>query len=112
MSSRRLGVVLRNLPGDSAYQTALRDSLTVEQLRELSSTGDRDKHGRWNRTEMLTARMVDIAEYFMWLQSDRKSLPPSPTPRPGVASNVTPINAAAAAYLEQTRQLRGAHPHG
>lgn len=112
MSSRRLGVVLRNLPGDSAYQTAIRDSLTADQLRELAGTGDPDKHGRWNRSEMLIARLVDTANYFLWSQSDRKSPAPSPTPRPGIASNVTPINAAAVAYLEQTRLLRGAHPNG
>lgn len=112
MTYRRLGVVLRNLPGDSAYQTALRDSLTAEQLREAAERGGPDVHGRWTREGMLLARIGDLAEFFLWSQTDRKSPAPSPTPRPGLPSNVTPINQAAIEYLERTRQLRGAHAHG
>jgi len=103
-------VILGNLPGDSAYMTAVRESLTDEQL--LAEPVGPIRHGRWSRADFLLARAGDLLAYLIWMQSAGESPPPDPLPRPGVKSNVIPINADARAYLERVREMKGAAPHG
>lgn len=111
MSWRRLGVILRNLPADSAYSTSVREATTDEQWEEIESEV-REHHGRWSRSDFLLARTGDLIQHLIWMQTDRKTPPPEPLPRPGVKSNVVPLNRAAVDYLNRTRELRGAMPDG
>lgn len=112
MSFRRLGVILAHLPGDSAYATSVRESLTAEDWEAIEAEPPSDKHGRWSRTDFLLARAGDLLNVLVWAQTDRKSEPPEPLPRPGVKSNVIPLNQQAIDYLNRVRELRGGQPDG
>lgn len=92
--------MLKHLPPESAYLTAFRESLTVEERAKLPKpTG----HGPWSNAELLLANVVDGLNWLAWQQAaiNRKkgaSPPPKPepVPRPGVKSSksgrlVTPI---------------------
>lgn len=112
MSFRRLGVILRHLPVDSAYCAEIRDELTPEQLQAASSGGDPSKHGRWSLEAMLGARNGDLLQLLLWQNGGNQGKAPDPYPRPGVQSGPAPITDAGLEYLLKTRELRGAHPNG
>lgn len=110
MTWRRLGVLLRGLPVDSEYKTALRNTVDFSALPDPEP----GVYGPWPQTDMLLARVGDLLNHYIWMSADpekRPATPPSPYPRPGVASsNVRPISAAALAYLEYKREHQGADP--
>lgn len=108
MSWRRLGVILRHLPPESATQTALREN-EPDDAPQVEPEG----FGPWSKAEHLLARVGDAVEHLAWMQSDGKKNPPKPLPRPGVAKpprKVTAINARALAYLREVERLHGAKP--
>jgi hypothetical protein len=89
MSWRTLRVLIENLPPESATMTALRNSLTDEQLTEQAERGEPEK-ARWSQLEQLVAGLCDAVrrlEYVTILaNSDGKSKkpdPPEPISRPG-----------------------------
>jgi hypothetical protein len=106
MSWRRFQVVLNHLPIESAYKTAVRDATDLSSLPEP----DPDRHGPWSHEAMLLAGIFDRVGQLAWMQTDGKNPPPPPYPRPGVASNVWPINPAAHAYLEYLQAHHGEAP--
>lgn len=113
LSFRRLNVLLTNLPGDSAYASSLRDSLTPEQMAQLSAARDPNQHGRWSLEAMLAARNGDLLQSLIWQNGDGKSPQPDPYPRPGVAMKQAPVfSDAQRDYLAKARDLRGAHIDG
>lgn len=112
MSWRRFGVLLNHLPPESAYMTALRESMTPDELAALSAQPGMDRFGSWSQLEMLLARVGDEIAHLIWMQSDGKTPPPQPYPRPGVrrTATVSAINPAAEAYLREVERLHGAQP--
>jgi len=90
MTSRRLRVLLENLPPESATWTALRNAMSPEDLAEHAADSDPEQ-GRWSQVAHLLAATVDAVrrvEYVLILaNSDSKARapkPPEPLPRPGV----------------------------
>jgi hypothetical protein len=116
MSWRRLGVILDQLPPESAYYTAVRESLSPHELAELSERADQSRFGPWSHLEMLLARVGDGINHLAWMQTKGDTPAPDPYPRPGVRrpGNVVPLNPEAAAYhlayLREVERLHGAAP--
>jgi len=99
---RRLAVLLDHLPAESALRTAVRDSMTSEELA-AQPAGDGD--GPWSLTDHLLARVGDGIDWLIYAKSDGKGEKPRPWPRPGTKSaTVSAINPAARAYLENLRR--------
>lgn len=103
MSWRRLGVILKGLSHDSAFQTAWRDSPHAK-----AATGD-GSAGRWSRADYLLASLLDQVRSFQWSFSDGKTPHPEPYPRPGLAKS-EPADPRTLAYLAEVRRLNGAAP--
>lgn len=89
MTPRRLRVLLENLPSESATWTALRNSLSDEELAEQAEKGEPER-ARWSQMEQLLAAVVDglrRVEYVLILANSdgkaRKPKPPEPIRRPG-----------------------------
>jgi hypothetical protein len=89
MSWRRLRVLIQQLPPESATWTALRNSLSDEELAEQADKGEPEQ-GRWSQLEQLTAALLDATrrvEYVLiCANTDSKSKrprAPEPTRRPG-----------------------------
>lgn len=89
MTWRRLRVLIQHLPPESHTMTALRNSMSDEELAEQSEQGEPER-GRWSQTEQLLALMADrIArlEYVLiCVNTEKKSQrpeAPEPIRRPG-----------------------------
>lgn len=91
MSWRRLRVLIQHLPPESHTMTALRNSLSAEELAEQAELGEPDK-GRWSQLEQLVAAVADSVrrlEYITILansDSKAKTVPPEPIARPGAGA--------------------------
>ncbi|MET9728682.1 hypothetical protein [Streptomyces zaomyceticus] len=91
MSSRRLRVLIQNLPPESATMTALRNDLTAEDYERQARNG-KPEEGRWSMAEQLLAGVTDALREIQYIlvvaNSDgkgRKPRRPEPIRRPGVA---------------------------
>lgn len=91
MSSRRLRVLIQNLPPESATMTALRNALSAEDY-ERQARGGKPEEGRWSLAEQLLAGISDGIRDLQYItvvaNSDgkgRKPRRPEPIRRPGVA---------------------------
>jgi hypothetical protein len=115
LTYRLLGVLLAQLPGESAYKTALRDAIPDDELAELASKPS-DGHGPWSRLALLVADEID--ELRMLRRDIVKVLGGElkgdfvPYPRPGVgARRRKPRNPNAAAIVaaiaEEHARLHG-----
>ncbi|WP_329215296.1 hypothetical protein OG352_06535 [Streptomyces sp. NBC_01485] len=89
MSWRRLRVLIEHLPPESATWTALRNSLSDEELAKQAEKGEPEK-ARWSQTEQLLAlvadRVADVGFVLRAVNTDKKSTkprPPEPIRRPG-----------------------------
>lgn len=89
MSWRRLRVLIQHLPPESATKTALRNTLSEEELADQADRG-RPEEARWSQQDQLLAAAVDAlrrVEYVLiCAHSDGKSkrpTPPEPIARPG-----------------------------
>lgn len=112
MSWRRFSVVLRHLPRESAFKTALWESMTPQERAALPKP---DGSGSWSHLELLAATQVDLLRHLLWQNSDGKSPAPEPTPRPGVEGRkVVAISPEAEAYWRaywrEVERLHGASP--
>jgi hypothetical protein len=89
LSWRKLGVYVDHLPPESATITAIRASMTDEEIEERSESGDPSK-GRWSSAEMLLAGLVDEVRRFEHIyvsahvKKGQAGKPPEPLARPGV----------------------------
>lgn len=80
----------------------------------LAETG-KQKHGRWSRSDLLLAALVDEVRFyrhdFATANSEKGKGPkkdPDPIPRPGVESKrARKLNDEQRTYLERLRQNRG-----
>ena len=91
MTWRQLRVLIQHLPPESATMTALRNSLSAEEMDEQAE-GGRPEDGRWSQLEQLVAVVADrIArvEYVLRCVNTEKKKdfpsPPEPIRRPGAA---------------------------
>jgi len=114
MSWRRLQVVLDHLPPESAYVTAVRETMTPEDWERADSAPAATQHGPWSQMEMLLADIRDWIARLAWMQTDGSTPPPDPYPRPGIdLSNVRGISPdieRKIAYLREVERLHGAQP--
>jgi len=105
-----LDVLVQHLPPESATKTALRDGMDEAEFDNVVAE-PRKGHGPWSNSDMLLASVYDAVQRLTHVQLMRaqvKATAPEPLPRPGVKSNVRPINPAAASYLAGLRERRGA----
>ena len=109
MSWRRLRIIVQHLPPESATMTALRNSLSDEELTEQAENGAPER-GRWSQLEQLVASLLDAVRRLEYIticantekKSQRPELP-EPTARPGAKARkpTPPISDAAAERLFQ-----------
>lgn len=99
-------MLLEHLPGDSAYKTAVRDSIPDAELAEMVAQPP-DRHGPWSHEALLLAAVADRLEL---LRRDLASVNHAeikgefePIRRPGVAHTQRrrKANPAAAALMRQ-----------
>lgn len=103
---RRLAVLVAALPPESATKTAIRDSMTPEQLASLPTSSG---HGPWSNSELLLAAVVDRLSLLLWQNSRSKSKQPPPIPRPGVEqTSGRRISDKGVTYLAERRARRAA----
>ena len=104
MTWRRLQVLVDHLPPESATKTAVRDSLTDDELAQ-AHTADAG-HGSWSHGELLGAAQVDVLRlilHVLVLANGGKSTAPQPWPRPGVGRHRRAPQLDAAAYVARLR---------
>ncbi|KUF18866.1 hypothetical protein AT728_07480 [Streptomyces silvensis] len=91
MSMRRLRILIEHLPPESATKTALRNSLTPE---EISAAGEgRPDQAPWSSTETLLALVRDeiqLLRVAMVAVQTGKQMDFVPTPRPGIPPKSAP----------------------
>ncbi len=83
---RRLGVLIRHLPPESATKTAIRNAMPEADTKQAVTSAD-PSQGQWSQTEMLLALLVDSVrhlQYTLIRVNGGKGKPPDPIPRPGV----------------------------
>jgi hypothetical protein len=82
-------VLIDHLPPESATITAVRASLSDEELEERGAGSDPAK-GRWSAAEMLLAAVIDELRSIQYLyvsahvKQGQAGKPPEPVARPGV----------------------------
>jgi len=85
---RRLGVIYRHLPPQSATMTALRNSLPPEALAVQGQDAD-PAASPWSHDQMLAASQLDVLRLILHVllaaNGGKPGQPPAPTVRPGVA---------------------------
>ncbi|MGW7350941.1 hypothetical protein [Streptomyces sp. NPDC054784] len=88
-SWRWLRVLIQHLPPESHTMTALRNSLSEEELNAQADKADPEK-GRWSSAEQLLALVVDrlaLLDYTLIAVNTEKGQKrpklPEPLPRPG-----------------------------
>lgn len=110
LSWRRLGVLVKHLPPESATKTALRNAAPDDRLTE-AVIGDAP-YGPWSQTDMLLADLIDVARWLQWAKSkdgeDNKNRP-EPYPRPGVQRKGA-VTAKVINLLDYIREHNGAAP--
>lgn len=116
LSWRRLGVLIRHLPAESAFKTALRNATPTTDLKQVVEDGDRE-YGAWSQTDMLLAELIDVARWLRWSKTpdaEKGTNRPEPFPRPGVERKtvVPTMNAQVVDLLEYVRKNNGAAPEG
>lgn len=79
LSLRKIDVLLRNLPPESAYITAVRDRIDPDEIEHISTN-----MGPWSKMEMLLAQAIDAINYLYYQQNCIHSGKSSPRPKPPV----------------------------
>jgi hypothetical protein len=113
MTWRQLRVFIQHLPPESHTMTALRNSLSDEELAEQAEKGEPEK-GRWSQTEQLIAvvadRLARVEYVLICANSDSKSKkqkPPEPIRRPGAKAIKPKSNMTDAQAENLWRMLNG-----
>lgn len=117
LSFRRLRIVLDNLPPESAFRTALRDSMSPEDLAAASAeadVADSVSHGPWSLSDQLLASVADSLAVLVWAKGDEKKRgkPPKPIPRPGVDSGRRTVKPHVVEKLQGIRARHAARQSG
>jgi hypothetical protein len=106
LSWRRLGVLIDHLPAESAMKTALRESLSEDELIELGKV-PKTGHGTWSRDSYLLASIKDelsILRFVTLRIAGNEADTPDLYERPGIKRKVTAaVNPAAHEYLQGIR---------
>jgi len=101
---RKLGVLVKYLPPESATMTALRNAIPAELLARESDNADPGR-APWSHTQMLEAAQLDtlrlILHVLVAANGGKPGEPPPPTRRPGVAGQKKRRRLT----LEERRQL-------
>lgn len=110
MTWRKLRVFIQHLPAESHTMTALRNSMTDEELAAQSEKGDPTK-GRWSQTEQLIAlvadRVAQLNHTLICVNTEKKAQrpeAPKPIERPGSTppkKKAAPMSEGAAERLFQ-----------
>ncbi len=116
LTYRRLGVLIKHLPAESATKTELRNAAPVEVLKQAAVS---KTYGPWSQTDMLLAELIDQASWLKWSKTkdaeNGTNLPP-PYPRPGVKRADEPVAQTAMGdvidLFEYMKQHNGASPPG
>lgn len=121
MTWRRLGVLIDWLPGECATKTAIRDSLTDEEIAQFADSAP-DGHGAWSSETLRLAALEDavnrLTAVTIFLAGDRKGQPkmPDPVRRPGLTGKAVKrkpvLTDEGRAYLKYLRENHGALPPG
>lgn len=113
MSWRKLGVLIRQLPPESATATLQRLENPAPPVKAQQHDAE---HEQWSRAEQLLAAVKDelVALRYSYLSKNSKHRPnwkPTPTPRPGVkpkrarrAAKPQQVSALGA-YLDRTQPV-------
>lgn len=114
LSWRRLGVLVKNLPAESATKTALRNATPLAQVQESAAAAE---YGPWSQTDMLLAELIDVARWLQWSKTkaaEQNTDRPEPYPRPGVVRKAAAgvVDAKVVSMLEYLRASNGASPEG
>lgn len=111
MTHRHCLNLLDQLPGESAYKTAVLDSLSDEELAKLGEQ-PREGRGRWSHSALLQADEIDALRqiaYILIKVNGGAAKPPQPYPRPGVqAKRRRALSEEGRAYLQRLRDNGGA----
>lgn len=90
MTARRLRVLIQRLPPESATWTALRNSMSPDELARHADKGEPEK-APWSQLEQLVALVADRVAHLEWalwsVHIDKKSQrpdEPEPIRRPGI----------------------------
>lgn len=88
ISLRKVDVLVRHLPPESATVTAIRNTITPE-IAEQQAQNSNPEQGPWSFMEMLLASLIDEIRNYKWMYLSAHSErdpgpPPEPMPRPGV----------------------------
>ncbi|MEU3613532.1 hypothetical protein ABZ725_14610 [Streptomyces sp. NPDC006872] len=88
-SWRWLRVFVEHLPPESHTMTALRNSLSAEELASQAERGEPER-ARWSQAEQLLAAVLDATRRVEWVllcanieQKSKRPDPPEPMRRPG-----------------------------
>lgn len=102
-------VLVNNLPPESAYNTAVRNSMPESELMKGGARHD-PVTGKWSSLELLLATLIDEVRNNTWVyvQAHNERSIPKPTPirRPGIPSRQGKIMSLADAQKIDPR-LRG-----
>lgn len=86
---RKLGVLIKHLPAESHFMTAVRNTLPEDELARISEDADPTR-APWSQTQMMQAAQLDelrlIRHVLIAVNSKNPpAKPPEPVRRPGVA---------------------------
>lgn len=99
---------MKNLPPESAYQTAFREFIKEEGI-ELPES---DKHGAWSQSDYLLAAIVDGINTLTWQNANQGAKPgqqsekPKPIPRPGVDGKKSKLDMEVMQDMQARREER------
>ncbi|WP_433363997.1 hypothetical protein [Streptosporangium sp. CA-115845] len=83
---RLVGNLIRHLPPESAFKTAMRNKMSSSEIERASKSAD-PSQGQWSHLEMLVAAQSDTLRWIAYIlaaANGGKPKKPEPTPRPGV----------------------------
>jgi hypothetical protein len=109
---RRLLVLLRHLPPESALNTAIRNDASESELARSSAQSD-PTQGRWSATDSMLASILDEIRMGNWayvqVHSEQSVRRPEPIRRPGVSGRRSKVMTLEDAMKIDPR-LRGMEP--
>lgn len=95
---RLVANLIRHLPSESAFKTAMRNKMTTAEI-ERASKGADPSQGQWSHLEMLIASQGDTLRWIAYIlaaANGGKPKKPEPTPRPGVSPKRRHLSASQA----------------